>query len=56
MNLDEIRALEPATEEGEKLRGEMLAAAQKIQEMGFGGDDFTVSMTPQLRELIEGRA
>lgn len=52
MTLDEIRALEPATEEGVKLRGQMLAAAQKIQELGFRGDDFAVSMTPQMRELL----
>lgn len=54
MTLDQIKAMEPATEEGVQLRNQMVAAAEKLVENGYPGNDFAFAMTPRLRELVDG--
>lgn len=56
MTLEEIKALEPATQEGVELRDQMVKAVQLLAANGYPGDDFAFAMTPRLRELIDGLA
>lgn len=56
MTLDEMKALEPATDEGVALRDQMVSCAEMIVANGYKGDDFAFAMTPRLRELIDGLA
>lgn len=52
MTVDDIKALKPTTEEGEKLRDQMLAAVDLLVKNGWPTEHFDFGITPRLRAEV----